>query len=82
MGKILFAKEYLDLPNCDFSLLNSKKRVIKGRVFYNHEFGVEIPQNNNCYKAIDDNFMRFASFYCNKSIVGIQFHPEKASLLD
>jgi glutamine amidotransferase len=72
-------KEELFLLQNHTSLVNHKKRVIKGRVFYNHEYGVEIPRSDLNYKPINTETLRaFASMYCNGNIIGIQFHPEKS----
>ena len=67
----------LDLPS--ILVTQSRKRVIRGRVFYNHEYGVRIPLNNRHYKSIGSGSLsRFASLYCNNNIIGVQFHPEKS----
>ena len=73
-------KEDLSLHENHTPRLNCKKRVINGRVFYNHEYGVIIPRSDNIhYKTINTDSLRaFASMYCNKNIIGIQFHPEKS----
>ena len=77
--KFSLRKEDLSLSKTQISILNSRKRVINGRVFYNHEYGVKIPNNKKYFKSINStNLASYASLYCKDNIVGIQFHPEKS----
>ena len=70
----------LNLSNKTESYKLTRRRVIRGRVFYNHEYGVEIPNHGaECYYPIDNKDLHgFAGFYCNNNLIGIQFHPEKS----
>ena len=72
-------KRDLSLPDHCGSLLRCRSRVVKGRVFYNHEYGVEIPKNQeNFFQINSSNLSHFASMYSKGNVIGIQFHPEKS----
>ena len=58
------------------SITRSRKRVVNGRVFYNHEYGVQIPSNSRYFKPINNSLASFAAIYSRDNVVGIQFHPE------
>ena len=63
---------------CD-SILTLRKRVVHGRVFYNHEYGVKINSDDIGFSRINsDSLSSFASMYSNDNIIGLQFHPEKS----
>ena len=73
-------KEDLSLPVIT-SPTRSRKRVVKGRVFYNHEYGVQVPPNSPHFKSINlDSLSSFAAIYSSDNVIGIQFHPEKSQV--
>ena len=59
----------------------TRKKIVKGRVFYNHEYGVEI-DNADAFKLLipGKDFSKYTAMYINKKIIGIQFHPEKSQV--
>lgn len=56
----------------------SKKKIIRGRVFYNHNFGV-LPSDKKIFNVKIPN-SDFSSYTITKQIVGLQFHPEKSQI--
>ena len=56
----------------------SRKKSIKGRVFYNHIYGVK---TNSQHSLQIPEHRSFASLLVKKNIMGIQFHPEKSQSL-
>tara|TARA_B100000787_G_C16092373_1_gene249552 strand:- start:163 stop:780 length:618 start_codon:yes stop_codon:yes gene_type:complete len=57
----------------------SKKKIIKGRVFYNHNYGV-IASDKNMINAEISNLEDYTSYTITDQIVGFQFHPEKSQI--
>ena len=79
--KFSLRKEDLYLSGVSSLEIRSRKRTIHGRVFYNHEYGVKIPDDTSSYKKINDHHLHpYASMYYKNNIIGIQFHPEKSQL--
>ncbi len=50
------------------------KKIVSGRVYFNHELQVEIPEK--AYSSKLDNSI--TSFFVKNNIFGFQFHPEKS----
>ena len=57
----------------------SKKEIIKGRVFYNHNYGVVTDDKSLNFKIISKN-LNYTSFITSNQIIGFQFHPEKSQI--
>ena len=57
----------------------SKKKIIKGRVFYNHNYGV-IASDKNMINSEISNLEDYTSYTISEQIVGFQFHPEKSQI--
>ncbi|KGJ97006.1 imidazole glycerol phosphate synthase subunit HisH [Colwellia psychrerythraea] len=56
----------------------TRKKMIQGRVFFNHEYGF-INQDDHCFsKPISENFQNYSSMIVKDNIIGMQFHPEKS----
>lgn len=79
--KFSIRKQDLCLPEDFDSILRSRLSVARGRVFYNHEYGVKIPYDQQYFKQINStDLSSFASMYAKDNIIGIQFHPEKSQI--
>ncbi len=71
-------KENLLIENFIPNLKLTKKQGIRGRVFYNHEYGF-ICKDTNCFtKPISINLNKYSSIVIKGNIIGMQFHPEKS----
>lgn len=79
--KFSIRKQDLCLSDDFDSTLRSRTSVVRGRVFYNHEYGVTIPYNQEYFRPINSlDLSSFASMYSKENIIGIQFHPEKSQI--
>jgi len=60
-------------------IINSKKIKLKGRVFYNHNYGI-ISNDKNTFDSKIQSYKlsSFSSIICKKNLLGFQFHPEKS----
>jgi len=58
----------------------SGKKIIDGRVFYNHEYGVVSDKKKYFNLSISDSLETYSSLIVSKNIIGIQFHPEKSQV--
>ena len=55
----------------------TRKRVLNGRVFYNHEYGYV--NRDDCYdQKIPGHLGAYSSILIKDNVIGIQFHPEKS----
>lgn len=57
----------------------SRKKILKGRVFYNHNYGVIVLDENIINTKIP-NLDVYSSYIISKQIIGFQFHPEKSQI--
>ena len=58
------------------------KTKLKGRVFYNHNYGITSIDNNVFNQKIElDSLSSFSSIIHKKNLLGFQFHPEKSQEL-
>ena len=74
---LIFKKKYLSETWKMKSFTKSKKTVIRGRVFYNHNYGV-VTSQNKITKIEIPNYNDYVSIVTTDQIVGFQFHPEKS----
>jgi glutamine amidotransferase len=58
----------------------TRKRVLNGRVFYNHEYGVVNKENESFSTPVSNHFPQYDGLFVKDKIIGIQFHPEKSQI--
>jgi len=58
----------------------TKKRVLNGRVFYNHEYGVIDKEDKSFSTPVSTDFPQYDGLFVKDKIIGIQFHPEKSQI--
>tara|TARA_B110000003_G_scaffold247928_1_gene259298 strand:+ start:16287 stop:16904 length:618 start_codon:yes stop_codon:yes gene_type:complete len=57
----------------------SKKQIINGRVFYNHNYGV-VTEDKNLKTEMISKKLNYISLILSNQIIGFQFHPEKSQI--
>jgi glutamine amidotransferase len=56
----------------------TRRQNIKGRVFFNHEYGF-VPNDSSAFnKPISNVYNKYSSMVVKENIIGFQFHPEKS----
>ncbi len=73
-----FDKKKLKTKNLRELSISGAKRIIEGRVFYNHEYGFRVAEKGNLSIPISHEHKKYIGFFIKKGIIGIQFHPEKS----
>lgn len=58
----------------------TKKRVLDGRVFYNHEYGFVNKDLKAFSLPISEPLSQYSGLLVKDKIIGIQFHPEKSQM--
>ena len=58
--------------------IKNRRKHLKGRAYYNHEYGVLCDQFTNSNLKISSELSQYTSFIVNDNIAGVQFHPEKS----
>ena len=58
----------------------SRRNILDGRVFYNHEYGVVNNNNNSFSIPVSDTLAKYTGLYVSSNIIGMQFHPEKSQV--
>ncbi|ACH65102.1 imidazole glycerol phosphate synthase subunit hish 2 [Aliivibrio fischeri MJ11] len=58
----------------------TKKRILNGRVFYNHEYGVINNEPTAFSIPVSDGLSQYSGLLVKDNIIGIQFHPEKSQI--
>ena len=72
-------RSFLQICGYKNNYKRNKKNSIKGRVFYNHEYGVVPEIDSHKWIPISNHsFSSCRSLYVDKNIIGMQFHPEKS----
>lgn len=58
----------------------TKKRILDGRVFYNHEYGVINNESSVFTIPVSSSLSKYSGLLVKDNIIGIQFHPEKSQI--
>ncbi len=58
----------------------TKKYVLSGRVFYNHEYAVINNDKSAFSLPISNDYSKYTGMFVKDRIIGIQFHPEKSQI--
>jgi len=58
----------------------SRKRILDGRVFYNHEYGFLNLEEESYSIPISEALPQYSGLLVKDNIIGIQFHPEKSQI--
>jgi imidazole glycerol-phosphate synthase subunit HisH len=74
----LINKDKLETQSLYSSMKLTKRKNVKGRVFYNHEYGFVCQDEKIFNKPISTSLNRYSSLVIKDTIIGIQFHPEKS----
>tara|TARA_R110001583_G_scaffold169781_2_gene322993 strand:- start:9656 stop:10276 length:621 start_codon:yes stop_codon:yes gene_type:complete len=76
---------YLNRSEMEDQALNqqynlTKKRILNGRVFYNHEYGF-VNQDKSAFSIpVSGGLSKYSGFLVKDKLIGIQFHPEKSQI--
>jgi glutamine amidotransferase len=58
----------------------TKKRILDGRVFYNHEYGFINKDSESFTLPVSESLLKYSGLLIKDKIIGIQFHPEKSQI--
>jgi glutamine amidotransferase len=58
----------------------SKKRILDGRVFYNHEYGFVNNEEKSFSIPVSGSLPRYSGLLVKDKVIGLQFHPEKSQV--
>lgn len=56
----------------------TRKQVLNGRVFYNHEYGVVSREDSAFSLSVSSALADYSGLVIKGNIIGLQFHPEKS----
>lgn len=60
----------------------SRKQRVKGRVFFNHNYGIQLEEVVDVDLKIQlDDLSEFSAFVHKKNLIACQFHPEKSQMM-
>lgn len=71
-------KRNMNGQSLNSSMSLSNRKIINGRVFYNHEFGVVNNDTLPWTASISKELIRYSAMAVSETVIGIQFHPEKS----
>jgi len=81
-SKFSFNKNNLSNDWLNNKKSSSLKTKLSGRVFFNHNYGISVIDNNAFNQLIELNSLSsFSSVVHKKNVLGFQFHPEKSQEL-
>ena len=58
----------------------SKKWVLDGRVFYNHEYGFVNDEEKSFSIPVSKYLPQYSGLFIKDKVIGMQFHPEKSQI--
>lgn len=58
----------------------SQKRILDGRVFFNHEYGFVNKEKDAFSVPVSASLSQYSGLLVKGNIIGIQFHPEKSQI--
>ena len=58
----------------------TRKRILNGRVFYNHEYGFLNSEKEAYSIPVSSSLSQYSGLLVKDNIIGIQFHPEKSQI--
>jgi imidazole glycerol-phosphate synthase subunit HisH len=67
-----------DFPPCWRTEKMTRARHIKGRMFFNHEYGVVSNLEADVALLISEQLSKYKGLIIKDNVMGIQFHPEKS----
>lgn len=82
---IKIAKDLIGTDPRGSAKVPKRSSTLRGRVYYNHEFGVRLMDEKKDHQAwttgiSDVGLENYCSIYRRDNIVGFQFHPERSQL--
>jgi len=79
-GWIKVPLDYKEITKFGFQRKISKnnKTLFCDRLYFNHEYGVILKDQNIYTKSVSDELKKFSSIAAKNNILGMQFHPEKS----
>lgn len=77
---ITFKKNQMNGQSFFSSEKLSRKKILNGRVFYNHEYGVINNDSLAFTVPVSLEMNQYSGMFVKDKIIGIQFHPEKSQL--
>ena len=75
-----FRKDQMNGQSFSSSEKLSRKTILDGRVFYNHEYGVINNDPHAFTVPVSTKMNQYSGMFVKDKIIGIQFHPEKSQL--
>ena len=75
-----FRKDQMNGQSFSSSEKLSRKTILDGRVFYNHEYGVINNDPHAFTVPVSLKMNQYSGMFVKDKIIGIQFHPEKSQL--
>ena len=75
-----FKKNSMNGQSFNSSQKLTRKTVLTGRVFYNHEYGVINMDKEAFTVPVSPSLQQYTGLFVKNRIVGIQFHPEKSQI--
>jgi glutamine amidotransferase len=76
-----FERTYMSRSGYNPIYASARSRIVRGRVYYNHEYGYPLPPPDSGVGTLsitDFSFDKFASMIIAGNVIGMQFHPEKS----